>query len=365
MNVPFADFTTMHQEVRAELDRAIQAVLDRNQFVGGPENEQFEQAFAAYTGAPHCVGCGNGLDALQLIFRAIGLSPDDEVIVPAQTFIATALAVSYAGGRPVFSDVEPAYFSLDPAQLERAITPRTRAVVMVHLYGQVGRFDEVKKIADEHGLWLIEDAAQAHGALYKGRRAGALGHAAGFSFYPGKNLGAFGDAGAVTTANAEWARRIRMLANYGSEIKYQHEYRGVNSRLDTLQAAILAVKLQQLERWTADRRRIAAQYLAGIHNPLVRLPEQNPDGAHVWHIFPVMAEHRERFLAHLAAHGIGALVHYPVPMHLHKAYADLGYRPGAFPAAEAMAASEVSLPMFYGMRDDQVAHTIDTINAFR
>jgi len=365
MKVPFADFTNMHAEIRAELDAAVCGVLDSNYFIGGPQNAKFEEEFAAYCGSTNCVGCGNGLDALQLILRAKGIGAGDEVIVPAHSFIATALAVTYVGAKPVYADVEDQYYCLDAAKIEAAITPRTKAIMMVHIYGQIGEFAAVKAVAKKHNLLLIEDAAQAHGALYQGQKAGSLGDAAGFSFYPGKNLGAFGDGGAVTTSDTQIARMVRMLSNYGSEKKYQHQCKGVNSRLDTLQAAILSVKLLQLDRWTQERQRVAKRYLSGIKNAAVTLPALNPAASHVWHIFAVMVEDRERFMAYLAEHEIQALVHYPVPMHLHEAYRDLGYQPGMFPVAEKVARCEVSLPMYYGMSEEQIDHVIDTINAYR
>ncbi len=364
MNVPFADFSVMHAEIREQLDAAIKRVVDANYFIGSPENAEFEGRFAAYCGANACVGCGNGLDALQLILRAYGIGAGDEVIVPAHTFIATALAVTYVGAKPVFVDVEPRWYCLDPAQLENAITEHTKAIIMVHIYGQIGEFQAAKDIADKHGLLLIEDSAQAHGARYRGQRAGSLGDAAGFSFYPGKNLGAFGDGGAVTCRDAAVAERIMTYGNYGARVKYQHVYKGVNSRLDSVQAAVLSVKLEFLDRWNTERRRIAQRYISGIVNPGVHLPEQNPDAEHVWHIFPVMAGDREALIAHLGGQGITALCHYPVPMHLHRAYADLAYSPGCFPVAEYIATHEISLPMYYGMTEEQIDHVIDAVNRF-
>ena len=365
MRVPFVDLTPMHEEIRPALDAAIRDVLDRSQYIGGTYNDQFEQAFAAYVGAECCIGCGNGLDALNLILRAYGIGAGDEVIVPAHTFIATALAVSYVGAKPVFVDVEPEFFCLDPEKIEQAISDRTKAIMMVHIFGQVGRYDEVQEIAKKHGLILIEDAAQAHGAVFQGKKAGSLGNAAGFSFYPGKNLGAMGDGGAVTTHDPDIAEKIRMLGNYGSKVKYKHECKGINSRLDTLQAAILEVKLAHLDRWMQHRQTIAQTYLSQIRNPLVQLPALNGNANHVWHIFPVMVQERERFIAYLAKNEITALAHYPVPMHLHEAYKELGYAEGDFPVAESIANCEVSLPMYYGMRKEQIDRLISIINAYR
>lgn len=364
MKIPFADFGPMHGEIREQMLQKFQDIYDKGWFIGGESCAAFERHFAEFCGVPHCVGCGNGLDALHMILLAMGIGAGDEVIVPAQTYIATALAVTYAGARPVYVDIEPEYFGLDPEKLEAAITPKTKAVIMVHLYGQVGRFDEVKAVAGKHDLYLIEDAAQAHGAEYRGKRAGALGDAAGFSFYPGKNLGALGDAGGVCTASAELADRVRVLGNYGSHKKYVHETKGFNSRLDELQAGMLDVKLTCLKRWVKDRERIAERYLAEIDNPKIKLPAVNPDGRHAWHQFAVLAEDRAALETHLDQHGVSHQNHYPFAMHQHKAYQDLGYQAGDFPVAEMNAAREVSLPIFYGMTDKQVGYVIDVMNGF-
>jgi len=364
MNVPFADFAPMHAEIRQEMLAAFADVYDRNWFIGGRHCAEFEEHFARYCQVPHCVGCGNGLDALHLILKAAGIGEGDEVIVPAQTFIATALAVTYAGAKPVLADIEPVYNSLDPEKVAEAITPRTKAIIAVHLYGQIGRFEELETLARRHGLLLIEDAAQAHGARYKGRIAGSLGDAAGFSFYPGKNLGALGDGGAVCTADARMADMVRTLGGYGSHKKYYHEYKGVNSRLDELQAALLDVKLTHLDRWHEHRRHIAERYLAGIRNPLLRLPHVDDDHVHAWHIFALCTPERDRLLRYLEALDIHCQVHYPVAMHLHQAYLDLGYAPGDFPVAEQNAREELSLPLYYGMTDGQVDYVIDALNRF-
>lgn len=364
MKIPFTDFTPMHKEIRTQMVKTFENIYDAGWFIGGEPCDSFEQHFAKYCETDYCVGCGNGLDALHMILLAAGIGAGDEVIVPAQTYIATALAVTYAGATPVYVDIEPEYYSLDPAKIEAAITPRTKAIILVHLYGQIGRFDEVAAIARAHNLMLIEDAAQAHGAQYKGHRAGSLGDAAGFSFYPGKNLGALGDAGAVCTGSQALADQVRALCNYGSRKKYIHEYKGFNSRLDTLQAALLDVKLTCLDNWLADRDRIAKRYLTGIKNPLIKLPAVNPDGRHAWHQFAVLAKYRAQLEQWLDKHDIGHQVHYPVAMHLHQAYRDLGYHKGDFPIAEQNAAQELSLPIYYGMTDDQIVHVIETLNSF-
>ncbi len=365
MKIPFADFTPMHSEIRESMLQTFATIYDKGWFIGGEPCETFEREFAAYCGTKYCVGCGNGLDSLHMILKAFGIGKGDEVIVPAQTFIATALAVTYAGALPVCVDIEPDYFSLDPKKIEAAITPRTKAIIMVHLYGQVGKWDEVANLAKKHHLLMIEDSAQAHGALYKGKRTGSLGDAAGFSFYPGKNLGALGDAGGVCTSNESVADYVKAFGCYGSHQKYQHEYKGVNSRLDTVQAALLSVKLKHLDNWRIDRNRIASAYLEGIHNPIIKLPVLNPDAQHVWHIFAVLTPERDRFAEYLDKCEIGHQCHYPVPTHLHKAYQDLNYKAGDFPVAEMAANQEISLPMFYGMKNEQIEYVIEKINQFR
>lgn len=364
MNIPFADFEPMHKEIRQEMAAAFEDVYDRNWFIGGKHCAEFEKNFARYCDVPCCVGCGNGLDALQLVLRAANIGDGDEVIVPAQTFIATALAVTYVGAKPVLVDIEPDYYSLDPAKVRAAITPKTKAIILVHLYGQVGYFDELEAIAKEYNLLLLEDAAQAHGAKYKGRMAGSLGDAAGFSFYPGKNLGALGDGGAVCTRSEHIADVVRTLSNYGSRQKYVHEYKGVNSRLDELQAALLDVKLTKLDTWLASRVYIANRYLAEIKNPRIKLPALNPEGVHAWHQFAILTEDRDKLKQHLEENGVSYQVHYPVAMHLHQAYRDLGYREGDFPVAEQNAREELSLPIYYGMTDEQISYVVDVLNRF-
>lgn len=365
MKIPFVDFRPMHNEIRDQLNAAYADVMDKSWFINGGNCAAFEAAFARYIGAGQCIGCGNGLDALHMILAAANIGAGDEVIVPAQTFIATALAVSYTGATPVCADIELDYFAIDPDKLEAVITPKTKAIIMVHLFGQVGRWDEVAAIAQARHLLLIEDAAQAHGAQYKGRFAGALGAAAGFSFYPGKNLGALGDAGGVTTSDVQLAATVRMLGNYGAQEKYQHLCKGVNSRLDELQAAFLLQKLARLDAWNEARTRIARQYLAQLSNPNICLPKQNPDGKHAWYVFAVTTPRRTELEQYLDEKGIGHQCYYPVPTHLHAAYRDLGYKVGDFPAAEQAAQQELSLPLYYGMTEEQIAYIIDVVNKFR
>lgn len=364
INIPFASFEPMHQEIKEELDTAIQTVLDSNWFIRGKQNEKFEKEFAEYCGTKYCVGCGNGLDALSLLLKAYGIGAGDEVIVPSNTFIATALAVTYTGAVPVLVDPRLDDYTMDACKIEEKITSRTKAVIPVHLYGQTADMDAIRFIAQEHGLIIIEDAAQAHGAEYKGKKSGNLGDAAGFSFYPGKNLGALGDAGAITTNDGNIAKKVRTLANYGSDFKYHHIYQGVNSRLDELQAAVLSVKLKRLDHWNAFRERIAEKYLGGIKNPKIVKPTIAENRTHVWHIFAVRTEKRAELEKYLNAHGIGTTIHYPVPIHLQEGYRNLGVQRGELSISEEIADTELSIPMYYGMRDEQVDYVIETLNGF-
>lgn len=365
VKVPFVSFLPMEHELDADLRAAFERVYTASWYIEGKEGEAFEKAFAAYCGAKYCVGCGNGLDALTLILKASGIGAGDEVILPANTFIATALAVSYAGATPVLADPDPVTFNLDPAKIEEKITPATKAIMAVHLYGQAADMDPIREIAARHGLKVFEDAAQAHGARYKGRRVGTLGDAAGFSFYPGKNLGALGDAGCVVTNNAALAQKVRELGNYGSDRKYHHIYMGQNSRLDEMQAAFLSAKLPHLDRMNAERRRVVQLYRAGMHNPLVTLPAEAPGCEHVYHIFAVRCEKRDALAAHLAALGIGSNMHYPIPVHMQPAYAGLHIPAGSLPVAEACSRTQLSLPLYYGMTDEQIRAVIDAVNSFQ
>ena len=354
----------MERELEPELRGAFERVFEHSWYIEGAEDEAFERAFADYVGARFCVGVGNGLDALMLALKALDIGPGDEVIVPSNTYIATALAVTYVGAGVVFVEPDLRTFNIDPARIEAAITPGTKAIMPVHLYGQACDMDPILQIAARHGLRVVEDCAQAHGATYKGRRVGTFGDAAGFSFYPGKNLGALGDAGAAVTNDEALAARIRALGNYGSDYKYHHIYKGNNSRLDELQAAFLSAKLPHLDRMNADRRRIANRYLAGMRNPKVALPFVRQDCQPVWHIFGVRCAQRDALERHLADRGIGTNKHYPIPMHLQQCYGDLGFSRGDFPIAEEISATELSLPMYYGMTDEQIDCVIDAINSF-
>jgi dTDP-4-amino-4,6-dideoxygalactose transaminase len=366
--VPFQDLPLQTRALRAELDPVIDRVLNHCGFIHGAECAEFEKAFAASCGAAEAIGVGSGTDALQFICRGLGLGAGDEVITVANTFIASAEAVSYAGARPVLVDCRLEDYLIDPAAIEAAITPRTKAVMPVHLYGQPANIPAIEAICRKHGLHLIEDAAQAHGAkLTDGRHCGTLGVAAGFSFYPGKNLGAFGDGGAITTDQPDLARQVRLLRSWGSVVKYHHDIKGYNSRLDTLQAAILHVKLQHLARWNEQRRTIAGWYRANLADcPEVVLPQEMPwCGRHVYHLFVVrFPQHaRDAIAQRLLADGIQTVVHYPIPIHRQKAYADLGLGEGAFPQAEAAARSILSLPMFPEMTRAQCDYVCDRLRA--
>lgn len=354
MNVPFLDLPQQHAGLKAEILRAWEEIYDTAGFIGGAHVDALEREFAEACEASHCVAVSNGTDALFLILAAMDLGPEDEVIVPANTFIATAEAVSATGARMVFADVLEDTYNLDPAAVEQAITPRTTGIIAVHLYGQPAGMDALQQVADKHGLWLVEDAAQAHLAEYKGKRAGSLGVAAAFSFYPGKNLGACGDAGAVTTNDEALARRIRMLRDHGSEQKYVHQLVGYNARCDALQAAALRVKLRALPDWNEKRRDHAAAYASLLSgNPGVTVPRVADQCLPVWHLYVVQVEDRDRVQSELREQGVSTGLHYPTPLHLQEAYRHLGYERGAFPVTEAYAERLLSLPMFAELQPEQ------------
>lgn len=365
MNIPYVSFAPMHNELREAMYEKFSKVYENNYFITGPELEAFEKEFAAYCGVKYAIGCGNGLDALYLILKAFGIGKGDEVIVPSNTFIATALAVSYVGATPVFVEPDEKTYTIDPARIEEKITEKTKAIMAVHLYGRVCEMDEINAIAEKYNLKVIEDAAQAHGATYKGRKTGTLGIAAGFSFYPGKNLGALGDGGIVVTSDEALADKVRMLRCYGSKIKYKHELQGTNSRLDEMQAGFLRVKLPHLDKWNTERNKIANKYLEGIKNPLLTLPLPS-DAEHytVWHIFPVLCENREKLAAFLEEKGIHTLSHYPIPMHLQGAYQELNIAEGELPLAEKISRCELSIPLYYGMTEEEVQYVIDALNEY-
>ena len=362
-DVPFLDLAAPYHELREEMDDAVGRVLASGRYLLGPEIEAFEAEWAAYCGTAHAVGVANGLDALHLILRAMDIGPGDEVIVPSNTYIASWLAVTQAGATPVPVEPVPATCNLDPARVEAAVTPRTRAVMAVHLYGQPADMDPLLEVARRHGLRVVEDAAQAHGARYRGRRAGALGDAAGWSFYPGKNLGALGDAGGVTTHDPALAERIRVLRNYGSSVKYVNPVLGTNSRLDEVQAAVLRVKLRHLDAWNGRRGAVAAAYTAGLAGTGLQLPHVPEWADPAWHLYVVQADDRDGLQARLARAGVHTLIHYPIPPHLQHGYAGMGLRPGAYPLAERMAARVLSLPMGPHVSVDQAARVIEAVAA--
>lgn len=364
MKVPFVSFRPMEKELNTELRAAFERVYTRSWYIEGEEDVAFEKAFAQFCNVENCVGVGNGLDALMLSLKALGIGNGDEIIVPSNTYIATALAVTYVGATPVFVEPDIRTFNIDSTRIEQAITDKTKAIMPVHLYGQPCDMVSIMTIAKEYKLYVVEDCAQAHGATYKGKKIGSFGDAAGFSFYPGKNLGALGDAGAAVTNSKELADKIRALGNYGSDYKYHHIYQGNNSRLDELQAAFLAAKLPILDKMNEERRRIAKRYMTGINNSGIVLPYVIDDAVPVWHIFGIRCDRRDELEKYLNDNGIGTNKHYPIPMHLQKCYADLGYKQGDFPIAEEISATELSLPMYYGMADEEIDYIIDNINAF-
>ena len=366
MKVPFATFLPMHNEIRQELDSAYNRVLDKSYFIHGDECRKFEEEFAEYCGVKYCVGVATGLDALFLILKAMNIGNGDEVIVPSNTYIATALAVSYTGAKPIFVEPEIETFNINPSRIEEKITSNTKAIIAVHLQGRTADMEAINVIAKKHNLKVIEDAAQAHGAKYKGKKAGSLCDAAGFSFYPGKNLGALGDGGCVTTNNKKLADKVRALGNYGSDYKYHHIYKGVNSRLDEIQAAFLRVKLPNLDRWNEDRRATAKKYFESIKNPLIKLPLKSTDEfEHIYHVFVIRCDKRDELEKYLSDNGIGTVKHYPIPMHEQECYKDLGIKHGELPIAEEISRTVLSIPMYYGMTDEEINYVIETINKFK
>ncbi len=365
MKIPFATFKPLETELDKELRDVFDRVFNYSCYIQGVEDEEFEKAFAEYCDSKYCIGVGNGLDALFLSLKALGIKEGDEVIVPSNTYIATALAVTYVGAIPVFVEPDIRTFNIDPARIEEAITDKTKAIMPVHLYGQPCDMDPIMAIAKKYGLYVVEDCAQAHGATYNGKVIGSFGDVAGFSFYPGKNLGALGDAGATVTNNEELAKNVRALGNYGSDYKYHHIYKGNNSRLDELQAAFLAVKLPHLNKMNEERRRIAQKYIDGVKNEEVILPYIPEYANPVWHIFGIRCKRRNELEKFLNEAGIGTNKHYPIPMHLQECYKDFGFKEGDFPIAEEISATELSIPMYYGMTDEEVQYVIDKVNEFK
>jgi dTDP-4-amino-4,6-dideoxygalactose transaminase len=352
--VPYLDLKAQYQSIKPEIDAAIARVLDSCQFVLGSEVAEFEREFSTYCGVAECIALNSGTSALHLALLAAGIGPGDEVITVPFTFVASVAAVLYTGARPVLVDIEPRSFTMDPAAIEAAITPRTKAILPVHLYGQPADMDPIMETARRRGLIVIEDAAQAHGAKYKGQPVGSIGDMACFSFYPGKNLGAYGEGGAVTTSNPEYARTIRMLRDWGQDRKYHHVLRGFNYRMEGFQGAILRVKLRHLERWTEARRAVVEKYNQLLADSGVERPTEMPWARHVYHVYTLRTADREALQASLQAEGIQTGIHYSVPVHLQPAYADLGYARGSFPQSERAAAEVLSLPLYPEMTDAQL-----------
>lgn len=365
--IPFLDLRVAYLELKAEIDSAVARVLDSGWYVLGEEVEAFEEEWATYCQAKHAVGVANGLDALHLALLAMGAGPGDEVIVPSNTYIATWLAVSQSGATPVPVEPDERTYNIDPARIEAAITPRTKVIMPVHLYGQPANLDPILAIARKHKLQVLEDAAQAHGAQYKGQRIGAHGDAVAWSFYPGKNLGALGDGGAVTTNDAKIAERIRALRNYGSRVKYVNDVQGYNSRLDPIQAAVLRVKLKVLDEWNGRRKLIAAEYLSHMRDSISQttLPFVPDYADPVWHLFVIRQSNRDHLQQYLTDAGIGTVIHYPIPPHLQGAYATMGKRGGDFPIAEAIAAEVLSLPIGPQTTKEDVAQVCAALSAWK
>jgi dTDP-4-amino-4,6-dideoxygalactose transaminase len=366
VSVPFVDLRAQYLSIKPEVDAAIQRILDTTQFVLGAEVAEFEKEFAAYSGATHGMGVNNGTSALQLALLAANVGAGDEVITVPFTFVASVAAIWYTGAKPVFVDIDPRTYTMDPALIEAAITPRTKAILPVHLYGQPADMDPIMAIARKHGLIVIEDCAQAHGAEYKGRRVGGIGDIAGFSFYPGKNLGAYGEGGMTVTNNADYARTVRMLRDWGAEKKYQHVLKGYNMRLEGMQGAILRVKLKYLEQWTEARRAAAKRYAALFAGTNVITPFVRDDARHVYHIYSTRTPNRALWQERLNAKGIQTGIHYPIAIHMLPAYEDLGYKQGEFPHAERAAAEQLSLPMYpeltASMQEEVAAAVIELAN---
>jgi len=363
MDIPLVDLKAQYQAIKPEIDEAIQRVLDNTDFIQGEDVKAFEKEFARFCGAQEAIGVANGTEALHVALMACGVGPGDEVITTPFTFIATAEVISLVGARPVFVDIDPLTYNIDPSKIEAAITPRTRAIIPVHLYGRPADMDPINAIARRHNLKVIEDAAQAHGATYNGLPVGTLGDLACFSFYPGKNLGAYGDAGMVVTGDPEMARRVRLLKDHGRLEKYEHLVLGLNGRLDTLQAAILRVKLRYLNAWTARRRAIAALYRNLLADSDVRLPPADGAAQSVYHLFVLQTPQRESIRRALTARGIASGVHYPIPLHLQPAYRGLGHTIGDFPESERASETVVSLPLYPEMTDAQVQYVAEVVHS--
>jgi dTDP-4-amino-4,6-dideoxygalactose transaminase len=364
MKVPFLDLSTQYRVIKQEVDSAIQEVCAHSSFILGPQVEQFEQSFASFIGSRHCVGLASGTDALRLAFEALSIGPGDEVIVPANTFVATAIGVTEAGARPVLVDIDPDTFLIDYSKLEQARTSRTKAICPVHLYGRACDMDQIMSFAEKYNLAVVEDTAQAHGAKWRGKSVGSFGHIGCYSFYPGKNLGAYGDAGGIVTDDERLFRQVRKLRNYGSEIKYQHPEKGMNSRLDSIQACVLSIELKHLASWNLKRWEAAQRYSSILgkrqSNSLI-LPDIRSPDEHVFHLYVIRVAERDRVAKKLADMGVSTVVHYPVPFHLQGGYTDLGYREGDFPVTESLSRNILSLPLFPEITSEQIEYVCDSL----
>jgi dTDP-4-amino-4,6-dideoxygalactose transaminase len=361
--IPFADLQAQYRALKPEIDAAVLSVFEQAQFILGPAVAAFERDFAAFCGTREAVGVSSGTSALHLALLAAGVGPGDEVITVPYTFVATVAAIEYSGAKPVLVDVEPDYWTMDPAKLEAAITPRTKAIMPVHLYGQPADMDPILEIARRHGIPVIEDAAQAHGSEYKGRRCGSMGRLGCFSFYPGKNLGAYGEGGAVVTDDPGLAGRLRLLRSWGEEVRYEHKFKAFNYRMDGVQGAVLGVKLRYLEAWTEARRRHAAEYARQLAGTPAKPPVERAECRHVYHLYVVRLAQRDAWRAALADAGVQTGVHYPMPVHLQPAYRDLGYQAGDFPVSEGVAAEVLSLPMFPELTSGQIGTVAGLLKA--
>ena len=364
MKVPFSILERQYKMYQKEYEAKALEILRKGWYILGEETEKFEEEYAKYTGTKYALGIDNGLNALVLAFRALNIGQSDEVIVQGNTFIATVMGITINGATPIF--VEPdEHYNIDIEKIEEKITERTKAICVVHLYGQASRMDKVLELCKKYNLKLVEDCAQAHGAEFNGQKIGSFGDIGCFSFYPGKNLGCFGDGGAITTNNEEIYKKIKILRSYGSEKKYHHIEVGYNARLDELQAGLLRIKLNYLLELTTERKEIAEKYLKEIKNPLVQLPKVRENCSHVWHLFVVRVEHRDKFQKYLGENGIGTVIHYPIPPHLSKAYENLGYKAGDYPITEEYAKTVISLPLYNGMTKEEIGYVIEKINEYK
>lgn len=361
--IKFLDLHKINERFRTQIDSRIKEILGSGWYLLGKQNKQFEEHFSSYCGVKHCIGCANGLDALNLIIKSYGFGAGDEIIVPANTYIASILAISENGCTPVLVEPSLTTYNIDPALIEAKITPKTKAIMVVHLYGQAVQMEKIWELAKKYNLKIIEDSAQAHGAEYKGKKTGNLGDASGFSFYPGKNLGCMGDGGCVTTNDDALATKIRAIANYGSDRKYHHIYKGTNSRLDEIQAAVLDIKLPHLDADNTRRREIAAYYRNNITNPKIILPQVYDENAHVWHIFAVRTEERDKFQQYLADHGVQTLIHYPTPPHKQGAYRE--WEGLSYPISEEIHRTELSLPISPVLEQEEVCKIVEVLNEYK